>query len=142
MKEAKALLESKGEKLECFTSRMCLSLRVKIGPTQAHVTYDFIDDKFTGAMLVFAPAQYETLRTIFADRYGPPSSIRDEELKPRAGAAYANEVAVWTGERVVIRIQRYSSKITEGSVTIVLKEALDKRREETEKAIKKGKEDL
>jgi hypothetical protein len=51
-------------------------------------------------------------------------------------------VAVWTGERVVIRIQRYSSKITEGSATIVLKEALDKRREETEKAIKKGKEDL
>jgi hypothetical protein len=102
----------------------------------------FEDDKFTSAMLTFTPAQYEALRTIFSDRYGSPTSIRDEEVKTSMGVGYINQIATWVGERVVIRLRRYGSKVDEGSALIALKEAVDKRRDETEKAIKKGKDDL
>ena len=142
MREAQALLESKGEKPDCSSRRFCFTFRTSIGPTLARISYVFEDDKFTSALLTFAPTQYEALRTIFSDRYGPPTSIRDEELKTRMGAAYLNQISTWAGDKVVIRLRRYSSKIDEGSALIALKEALDKRREETEKAIKKGKDDL
>jgi hypothetical protein len=92
--------------------------------------------------LHFKPAQYDVLRVIFADRYGQPSAIRNEELKTRIGAAYTNQVATWTGDRVVIELRRYGSKVDEGRAVISLKEVFDKGREETERAIKKGKDDL
>jgi hypothetical protein len=58
------------------------------------------------------------------------------------GAAYLNQIATWTGDRVVIELRRYGSKVDEGRAVISLKEFMDKKREDTEKAIKRGKDDL
>jgi hypothetical protein len=140
--EARALLESSGEKTDCFGQRACVTARAKVGLAPVTITYMFDDDKFTMAMLTFAPAQYEALRAIFSDRYGPSSAIRDEQIKTRMGVAYTNQVATWAGQRVFIELRRYGNKVDQGRAVISLKEALDKRREETEKAIKKGKDDL
>jgi hypothetical protein len=140
--EARTLLESSGEKTDCFGRRACVTARAKAGPAPVSITYMFDDDKFTMAMLTFTPTHYEALRTIFSDRYGPSSAIRDEQLKTRMGVAYTNQVATWAGERVVIELRRYGNKVDQGRAVISLKEALDKKREETDKAIKKGKDDL
>ena len=140
LQEARTLLKSKGEEPDCWIDRC--HAPASIGPTRPFIEYFFRDNKFTLAILTFLPSEYEALRTIFSDRYGPPTSIEDEEVKTGLGLAYTNQVATWAGARVVIELERYGSTVKYGRGMISLKEFLDKEREETERAINKGKDDL
>lgn len=131
-----------GDQVTCYPKQFCTSSGVKIGPVVARASYIFHDGRFTGALLTFKPADYPTLKAIFVERYGRPTAEGDEPYQTQGGTRTTNPVTRWTGNKVVIRISGYGSRIDEGSATIVLREELERTTKEKEKAIQKGKGDL
>lgn len=146
--ELQTVLQRAGEDVDCKRyvppfGGFCMGFGVKIGPAVVNNMYLFSKDgKFESVRMSFQVVHYPSLRAIFEERYGPPTTTRQEEIQNRMGAKFTNEISTWTGERVVISLRRYGSKVTEGRAQISLKSALERDREESEKAIKKGKEDL
>ena len=120
------------------------SSRPTIGPVNVLAIYRFTPgaDKLEQVLLSFDPTHYETLLTIFKERYGAPSSVQERTVQNRMGAKFTNESAIWNGERVTITLSRYGSKLDKGLAGISLKAAHERQREESEKALKKGKDDL
>ena len=122
----------------------CTGPQLSIGPASVRAYYLFAPDadKFEVVLLTFAPAHYAALRTIFEERYGAPSRVHEQTMQSQMGAKFTNETALWVGERVTISLSRYGSKLDQGRAVIGLKAALERQREESEKALKKGKDGL
>jgi hypothetical protein len=141
--DALALLQKAGEKVSCYLPSLCNTTQVMIGPVPTQIGYGFgKENKFEMAMLSFIPGHYENMKAIFVERYGAPSSTMQQPVKNRMGATFTNEIAIWAGERVVISLSRFGSKLDESRAVISLKSAVDSGAEEKKKAITKGKDDL
>ena len=143
--ELRLHFQQAGDDVTCVATALgCNSPRLSIGPVPVRAFYLFTPgaDKFEVALLTFASTHYAALRTIFQERYGAPSNVREKPLQDRTGATVTNETALWVGERVTISLSRYGSKLDQGRAWIGLKAALDRHIEESQKALKKGKDDL
>jgi hypothetical protein len=142
--ETKKIYAAKGEYLSCAgtSSRACWESNASIGPVPARITYSFKDDQFTHALITFKPDDYPTLRKIFIERYGKPTTETDEPYQTKGGVKTTNPIARWIGQRIWIEIRGYGGKITEGRASLILKEEIDKGVREREQAIQKGKGDL
>jgi hypothetical protein len=131
--ELQVHLQRAGDTVTCSGTGMvgCTSRGLKIGPAVVNAAYFFAPDadKFEVVYLSFGPTHYKALRAIFEERYGTPSK-------------FTNDTALWVGERVNISLNRHGSKLDQGNALIGLKTAFDRQREESQKAIKKGKDDL
>lgn len=119
--ELRVKLQHTGETPTCVSPDLCGGVRTKLGDVPVGVQYMFPKaGKFEMAVLSFKPDDYRKVRSALIQRYGTPTSTRLEPARiPGCGAKY-NDVAEWSGERVVIKLRRYSSR-SEGRATIMLK---------------------
>jgi hypothetical protein len=125
-------LQRAGEPLRCDSPEICVSLRTSFGPVPVDITYIFPNDgKLEMAIVTFRPTEYRKLRDVFVERYGTPMSTRKEK-SGRGCFQTTNEIAKWSGERVVIDLRRFNSK-SEGRATIMLKELRDRDTEKEQK---------
>jgi hypothetical protein len=109
---------------------------VSFGSVPVDILYVFPKDgKLEMAIISFKPAEYRKLRDVFVERYGAPMLARKEK-SGRGCAQVINEIAEWSGERILMNLRRFNSK-NEGRATIMLK-ALRER--DTEKEQKEQKE--
>lgn len=69
---------------------------------------------------------YETVRAMLIERYGKPILISTETVKTKIGASFQNEKLVWEGERVVLRLNRYSDTIDKSSISLTNKSVATK----------------
>jgi hypothetical protein len=81
-------------------------------------TYDFRRDKFVRVNLRFESRDFDQLAAIFVERYGKPTSTTQEPFKTQGGLQTTNQVLKWTGPRVTIMIQRYSSSTRDGAAAL------------------------
>jgi hypothetical protein len=140
--ETKKIHAERGEYLSCVAGRICYDSAAGIGPVRAHISFSFQDGQFTHALITFKPESFATLRRIFVERYGEPTSETEEPYQTKGGIKTTNPIVRWVGQRVWIEIRGYGGKITEGRASLMLRDEIDKGVREREKAIQKGKGDL
>lgn len=123
--ELRAQLQRAGEIARCYSPQHCVSLRVSVGPVPVNIQYVFPKDgKLEMAILTFPSGNYQKLRAAFVERYGAPTSVRQEKIQGQ-GCTTATEVVEWSGERVVIDLRRFATK-NAGRATITLKASRDR----------------
>ena len=115
-------------------------MELEIGGIGVWARYTFRADKFVRVNLTFSSKDFEHLAAIFGERYGPPTSTIDEPYKTQGGLQSTNRSLKWTGPTVMITIQQYGGRITEGSASLGtradLQEASRLRKERTKGAAK------
>ena len=118
-------LQRAGQTVRCDSPEACVSLRTSFGSVPVDIMYVFPKDgKLEMAIVTFRPAEYGKLRAVFVERYGAPMLARKEKSGVGCGET-TNDIAEWSGERVVIDLRRLSSK-NEGRATIMLKALRDR----------------
>ena len=99
----------------------------------------FTTEGFVWAFGGFPSNQYTALRAMFVEKYGEPTSTKEAELSNRVGGRFTNESLVWHGDKVIIRLSRYGSKITDGLFEVITRAEDDKRTERMKALQQKGK---
>jgi hypothetical protein len=84
------------------------------------MVYTFRGDRFVRVTLLFASRDFERIAAIFRERYGPPTDLKEEPFTTQGGLAATNEIAMWAGPTVVIRLRRFLSRIDRGSASLRL----------------------
>jgi hypothetical protein len=97
---------------------MLCSTDREIADVPVHEVWTFRDGKLVSVFFIFNSGNYSTLREIFAEKYGPPSTVRHESLQTLMGVRDENETQTWKGEKVSVLLPRYFKKITEGVASI------------------------
>jgi hypothetical protein len=123
--ELRVKLQDAGETPSCASPELCGGVRTKLGDVPVGVQYMFpTAGKFEMAVVTFKPDDYKKVRSAFIQRYGMPTTTRVEPARIPGCAVKYNDVSEWSGERVVIRLRRYTSP-SEGRATITLKTLRD-----------------
>jgi hypothetical protein len=105
-------------------NRYCLGAFPLAGiPVDA--VYSFRANRFVRVNLTFPAQDFDRLAAIFVERYGPPTSSTRERYKTKGGAEAVNEILKWSGPRIAISLERYGSRITNGSARIVTRSELE-----------------
>ena len=94
------------------------------------------ESKLDSVSLSFKPKDYETLKEIFIQRYGKPTSSQQEPYKTQGGAESTNETLMWKGPHSFINLSRYGSRITDGSAMMGTNESLEAFSKKTAEEIK------
>lgn len=92
--------------------------------------------------LSFPSSNFYQIKVAFVERYGEPTSRRSQTVQNRMGAQFENEILEWTGEKVVIDLQKYSSKLPDSRASIQTIEGRRARLERFREKVKEGKKDL
>jgi hypothetical protein len=113
---------------------------VPIAGVRRDAVYTFRRDRFTGVDMTFPSNDFETGAAIFRDRYGAPTTSKEEVFTAKGGLKATNRIDDWIGPTIVIAIQQVGATIDQGRAALGLKsdrhEALRLRRERTKGAAK------
>ena len=116
--DAKATLNTTG--LACLGSDYCVEATTD-GSVPVYLGLTFRYGGLVMATLVFPSRHYESLRDLFLERYGAPTSTIDEQQPYRRGELVRNEILVWSGRQASVILRRYGSEFDEGRATIGLR---------------------
>ena len=86
--------------------------------------------------------EYPLLRDILVEKYGQPTSVKQVEVKTKAGAAFSSEEASWAGKRVTILLREYDSSLNLSGATITLNTRLEREKAKYREKVKKGVDSL
>ena len=64
--------------------------------------YLFKDNKFSSAIMTFKVADYDAVRTILDERYGPLMTRKQDTVQTKVGVSHLQETSTWSGVRVTI----------------------------------------
>jgi len=81
-------------------------------------SFGFGQGGFAGVTLTFDPKSFLTIESAFKERYGPPTSAKEESGKSRGGLELTNVEHEWQGAKVFISLKKYAGKITESRAVI------------------------
>ncbi len=137
VKEAQAILGASATCRPALCSQTAL-----IGRAAVTFLYSFREDHFVFAHLEFKAGDYEMLKAIFVEKYGPPTQTDQSEFISQGGASGVNEILQWDGDRVVMSLQKVEGRIDTGGAQVMLAEEAKRRDQELQRAIKKAIEDL
>lgn len=102
----------------------------------------FERDAFAGASMEFSSEDFEALRDVFVEKYGPPTAATEKEISTRMGAKATNHVLSWRGPRVTITLTRFKDTLRSGGATIAVNEYTARREAEQAATKKKGAGDF
>ena len=97
---------------------------------------------FEAVWLSFDPREFVIMKQIFVERYGQPTEERNEEIQTSTGARYQNTVLKWSGNKVVIQLERYGSQITASFASLQTRARYERELERLRERVKEGKKDL
>jgi hypothetical protein len=118
----------------------CLS-STNVGSSMISLTLLFRDQKLGLISGEFSSFEFMTLKPLFLERYGTPTSDKIETVTNRLGGKFENETLTWTGKNVSLTFQRFYSSIGKGNFTLssniyieeVKKEQEEKRKQDAKK---------
>jgi hypothetical protein len=140
--EAVSILAAAGEAPTCDGARACRTRETMIGSVPTTVVYQFDeDDRFEAAILTFHPSRHDALRAIFVEQYGPPSRTQQRTTRSKDGRTFVNEIAQWSGERVVVQLQKYGALENRGRASVAKKAVLERFQRQRDRFVPKGKDD-
>lgn len=109
-----------------------------IGNMALEETWLFAADRFSGVDLRFDASSYDQLRDIFIERYGPPTTTRDDTFENRMGAKVPNPMLVWGGKTVVITLSKYADTLNKGHGEVMTQAFITEHAAAKERAAKEG----
>jgi hypothetical protein len=113
-----------------------------IGSIRAFTLIEFETGGMDTVMLAFAAEKYEEMKNTFLERYGPPTQRETEPVQNRMGTQFLNEILRWSGRAVLIRLEKYGTKITESFAIVTTHEARLLRQKRDKEKGRVGKKDL
>ncbi len=76
-------------------------------------------------MLTGNTEDFDKAADLFVEKYGKPTSRSAPQVKTKAGASFVNDTLVWSGARVSITLERFSTDINTFSATVLNKPAAE-----------------
>lgn len=70
-------------------------------------------------------SNFETLKTLLSERYGPPRSDKNGTVQNRMGATFSNEVLAWTGPNYLIRLEQRGRSLDRSNLYVFDKAKMD-----------------
>jgi hypothetical protein len=113
-----------------------------IGDTMGSNKFRFHDDKLVEVSYDFEPKDFEFVKGVFVEKYGPPTTASTAVVENRMGASFLNETLVWNGRNIYLLLEKYSSKITESTASYWLKSWMESGMKEIENKKKNAADDL
>lgn len=117
--------------------RSCMS-PFSLGGVSVTAIFQFMNDKLVAVGGHFPTEEYQTVRTAFVEKYGPPTA-KSSTVQNRMNASFEQEKLTWEGPKVAISLDRLGDKVTEGFFYILTQEfraGLVKANEDAKKKLK------
>ena len=139
--EVKTILkESVGQCYEQQRNGGCQA-STKIGDSLVFLTMLFKDKSLSLISGEFPSSEFMTLKPLFLERYGTPTSDKMDTVTNRLGGKFENETLTWTGKNVSLTLERFHSSISKSNFTLssntyieeVKKEQEEKRKQDAKK---------
>ena len=104
-----------------------------------HITGSLIDGKLVSATVHFNSATHIAILTQLEEKYGKPYYKNSSLVQNAMGATFSNEVAKWKFKGDIdLRLEKYTSKITDSKISLTSKIYLDHIRKNPPKFKVKG----
>jgi hypothetical protein len=97
----------------------CVMLNTTLAGVKGSVMYSIVDDRVKAITATFDSHDYVALRDAVIAKYGAAGKTEDSTIENRMGAKFAQQELFWTRGANLLRVKRFSGKITEGSVVII-----------------------
>ena len=120
--EAWACLEIEGQ-------RACLH-HGSLGDVKVSEIYTFDDDRFVQVHISFKPPQYQLFRDQFLERYGKAHETWTEPFETVGGGDHTNEIHVWSGDKMVVQMEKFGPSTQESIAILATREWYDKTAED------------
>jgi hypothetical protein len=101
-----------------------------------------IDGRMESLTFDFASIFFTELLATFTEGYGEPTKMETEIVRNRAGASFKNRIAIWTGEKISIRLEERSYRVDDGKVTYETPKWKTHREQKFKEDVTKGVKDL
>lgn len=115
--------------LEIEGQRVCLH-HGTLGDVKTSEIYSFDENRLVQVHISFKPPQYQLLRDLFVERYGKAGETWTEPFETVGGGDHTNEIHVWSGDRMVIQLEKFGPSTQEGTAVIATREWYDATAEE------------
>ena len=130
--EAEVASKLKLESFACLAiegQRTCLH-HGNLGDVKVSEIYTFEEDHLVQVHISFKPEQYLLFRDQLVERYGKAPETWTEPFETVGGGDYTNEIHVWSGEKIVIQLEKFGPSTQEGTAVIATREWYDKTAED------------
>ena len=101
--------------------RSCMS-PFSLGSASVTAIFQFMNDKLVAVGGHFPSKEYQTVRTAFVEKYGPPMTAKSSTVQNRMNASFEQEKLTWEGPGVAISLDRLGDKVTEGFFYVLTQE--------------------
>ena len=118
-----------------FGERTCSS-SFTVGDVPTKALLWFRQGGFAGVTFTFDPKSFFTIESAFKERYGPPTSTKEESGKSRGGLEFTNVEHEWQGTKVYISLKKYAGKTTDSRALI---QTTSEREEQVKITLQRGK---
>ena len=109
--------------------RTCLHFGT-LGEVKVSEIYTFEEDRLVQVHISFKPPQYLLLRDQFLKLYGKAHETFTEPFETVGGGNHTNEIHVWSGDKMVIQLEKFGPSIHESIAVIATREWYDKTAED------------
>jgi hypothetical protein len=104
--------------------------------------YAFMQDELVTIELGFDSDDFSRIALSLQERYGSPKSIEEPVMQTNSGATFKNDVRIWNVGADTIRLEKYTGRITAGSLLYESPKFAPEYRARTKSLAKEGKKDL
>lgn len=91
-----------------------------MGSVEATSNFVFAEGKLVQVIVSYYPSEYEYVRSVFVEKYGPPTATTKVPVRTKAGVEYGNDTTIWRFPNITIEMHRYGTTIDRGSTYITL----------------------
>jgi len=126
---------------DMFGERTCSS-SFTVGDVPTKALLWFRSGGFVGVTLRFDPKRFYTIEAAFKERYGPPTSTKEDPGKTRGGLEFVNVEHEWQGSKVYISLKKYAGTISESRAVIQTAAEREEQMKNIRQRGKKGAGDL
>jgi hypothetical protein len=142
---------ARGDAMRRLGERRCVH-ELKIGEIPVVADFYFKGPRgLRGVVVQFAPEQFEAMKRIFLERYGPPTSVTSSERQSRIGKTFKNESLTWKGSITSVSLEKYPRALARASLALIedvrdpgeeARQVDDAARKGSEEQLRKGVRDL
>lgn len=121
-----------------ITLRICYSVLTLGGTALEEEWYFDKGDVYVGTRLAFDTDDYDRMRAIFVERYGPPTLRAEEPFQSRGGAKATNETLSWKGTRATVTMERFAGTISKARASVQTNAWMDEMARRDKEATEQG----
>jgi hypothetical protein len=103
-----------------------------IAGTSVGNNFVFRSDRLVTVALLFKEEQYQQVRDVLIERYGPPTERGSTAFQNRMGASFENEDLIWRGSLIQLTLDKYFENVDQGIALFRTLEDLEAQKKKAE----------